>query len=118
MDNNTWNFTHIAQVGKVFASNEEEAYQILEKLECDYVMVLFGGRSGFTGDDLNKFMWMIRIAGNSFPHIKENDYKNQGVRVDQGATEAMKNSIMYKLSYYRFWEANTGEGFGYDLVRK
>lgn len=29
VDNNTWNFTHIATVGKVFASNEEEAYEVL-----------------------------------------------------------------------------------------
>ncbi len=62
----------------MFASNEDEAYVILENFEVDYVMVLFGGRTGFSGDDLNKFLWMIRIAGNSFPHIKETDYKNGG----------------------------------------
>lgn len=28
VDNNTWNNTHIALVGKVMASSEEEAYEI------------------------------------------------------------------------------------------
>ncbi|RYY72214.1 hypothetical protein EON63_21190 [archaeon] len=30
VDNNTWNNTHIATVGRVLASTEEEAYPILE----------------------------------------------------------------------------------------
>ena len=81
-------------------------------------MVLFGGRTGFSGDDMNKFLWIIRIAGNSFPNIKENDFKNNGMRVDDHATESMKKSVMYKLCYYRFWEEYTGEGKGFDLVRK
>ena len=78
VDNNTWNFEHIATVGKVFASNEDEAYEILQNLEVDYVIVLFGGRSGFSGDDINKFIWMVRITGNIFPYIKEGDYINKG----------------------------------------
>ena len=118
VDNNTWNFTHIAYTGKVFASNEDEAYEILKDLEVDYVMVLFGGRTGFAGDDMNKFLWIIRIAGNSFPHIKEQDFMTpQGFSIDSKITKAMRESVMYKLNYYRFWEEYTGRGKGYDLVR-
>jgi len=74
VDNNTWNNTHIAMVGKAFASNEKVAYEICRKLDVDYVLVIFGGYSGFTGDDLNKFLWMIRIAQGVFPEIVESDF--------------------------------------------
>ena len=117
VDNNTWNFTHIAYTGKVFASNEDEAYTILKDLEVDYVMVLFGGRTGFSGDDMNKFLWIIRIAGNSFPHIKEQDYMSGGFNVCEKVSKSMRESVMYKLNYYRFWEEYTGRGKGFDLVR-
>lgn len=30
VDNNTWNNTHIATVGRAMASNEEDAYQIMQ----------------------------------------------------------------------------------------
>lgn len=116
-DNNTWNFTHISYVGRVLASNEEDAYEILENLDVDYVMVQFGGRTGFGGDDINKFLWIIRIVNNAFPHIKEADYVVNGYTVDSRISPAMKNSVMYKLCYYRFWEEDTGRGKGFDLVR-
>lgn len=90
VDNNTWNFTHISTVGKVFASNEEEAYEIVKELGVDYVMVLFGGLTGFTGDDINKFLWMIRIAANVYPNIKENDYTPNGLHINHKASNTMK----------------------------
>ena len=66
VDNNTWNNTHIATVGKAFASTEEEGYHIARFLGADYVLVIFGGVTNFSGDDISKFLWMIRIAGKSF----------------------------------------------------
>lgn len=63
VDNNTWNNTHIATVGKAFASTEEEGWQIAKFLGADYVLVIFGGMTNFSGDDISKFIWMIRIAG-------------------------------------------------------
>lgn len=116
-DNNTWNFTHISYVGKVFASTEEDAYQVMENLDIDYVIVIFGGKTGYSGDDINKFLWMVRISGNTFPSIKESDYTTHGYRIDNYVTPTFKNSIMYKLNYYRFWEEDTGRGKGFDNVR-
>jgi dolichyl-diphosphooligosaccharide--protein glycosyltransferase len=43
VDNNTWNNTHIATVGRALASTEEQAYPIFESLDVDYVLVIFGG---------------------------------------------------------------------------
>ncbi len=31
---------------------------------------------GYPSDDINKFLWMVRIGGGVFPEIKENDYLN------------------------------------------
>ena len=70
VDNNTWNNTHIATVGKAMASPEERAYPILRQHDVDYVLIIFGGLLGYSGDDLNKFLWMIRISqGLSLIHI-------------------------------------------------
>lgn len=54
VDNNTWNNTHIATVGKAMSSSEEVSYPILRKHDVDYVLVIFGGLLGYSGDDINK----------------------------------------------------------------
>ena len=89
-------------------------------MDIDYVMVVFGGVSGYSGDDINKFLWMIRIAGSENPHIKEADYfgERNHYRVDEGASKTMMNCLMYKLCYYRFGEIDNGRGLGYDVQRK
>jgi dolichyl-diphosphooligosaccharide--protein glycosyltransferase len=98
VDNNTWNNTHIATVGKAMSSREEVSYPIMRQHEVDYVLVVFGGLLGYSGDDINKFLWMVRIAEGIWPEeVKERDFfTDRGeYRVDEGATETMKNSLMY-----------------------
>jgi len=95
---------HIATVGKAMSSSEEVAYPILRKHDVDYVLVIFGGLIGYSGDDINKFLWMVRIAQGIWPdEIQEPNYFTpQGeYRVDAQASTTMKNSLMYKMSYYR-----------------
>ncbi|KAN0047997.1 hypothetical protein ACTA71_002388 [Dictyostelium dimigraforme] len=120
VDNNTWNNSHIAQVGKAFASSEEDAYKQMKALDVDYVLVIFGGLTGYSSDDINKFLWMVRIGGSCDPNIKEQDYLTNGqYRIDKGASPTMLNSLMYKLSYYRFSEVHTDyqRPTGFDRVR-
>ncbi|KAF6160846.1 hypothetical protein GIB67_036047 [Kingdonia uniflora] len=120
VDNNTWNNTHIATVGRAMSSYEDEAYEIMRSLDVDYVLVVFGGVTGYSSDDINKFLWMVRIGGGVFPVIKEPDYLVNGeYRVDKGAAPKMLNCLMYKLSYYRFGELSTeyGKPPGYDRAR-
>merc|ERR1711915_355273 len=74
VDNNTWNNTHIATVGTAMSSPERQAWEIFESLDVKYVLVVFGGLVGYPSDDINKFLWMVRIGGGVFPHIKEPDY--------------------------------------------
>ena len=118
VDNNTWNNSHIAMVGRAMASNEDDAYEIMQELGVDYVLgkifilvkrvklclVIFGGLLGYSGDDINKFLWMVRIAEGEHPnHIKEANYFSaQGqYTVDKSMSKTMKNCLMYKLSYYK-----------------
>lgn len=122
VDNNTWNNSHIAMVGKAMSSNETEAYKIMQTLDVDYVLVIFGGLIGYSGDDINKFLWMVRIAEGEHPkEIKESDYFTpQGeFRVDAGGSPTLLNCLMYKLSYYRFGEIQLDPSTppGYDRTR-
>ncbi|KAG8367357.1 hypothetical protein BUALT_Bualt16G0063700 [Buddleja alternifolia] len=115
VDNNTWNNTHIATVGTAMSSPEKAAWDIFNSLDVKYVLVVFGGLVGYPSDDINKFLWMVRIGGGVFPHIKEPDYLRDGqYRIDSQATPTMLNCLMYKLSYYRFVDT---DGRGYDRVR-
>ena len=98
VDNNTWNNTHIATVGKAMSSREEVSYPILRQHDVDYVLVVFGGLLGYSGDDLNKFLWMVRISEGIWPDevIERNFFTARGeYRVDDEATPTMRNSLMY-----------------------
>lgn len=97
VDNNTWNNTHIATVGKAMSSREEVSYPIMKQHEVDYVLVVFGGLLGYSGDDINKFLWMVRIAEGIWPdEVKERDFftPRGEYAVDDRATDTMKNSLM------------------------
>ncbi|EWC44905.1 dolichyl-diphosphooligosaccharide--protein glycosyltransferase subunit stt3 [Drechslerella stenobrocha 248] len=105
VDNNTWNNTHIATVGKAMASGEAVSYEILRKHEVDYVLIIFGGLLGYSGDDINKFLWMVRIAEGVWPNeVQERKFftARGEYKIDADATDTMKNSLMYKMSYYNY----------------
>lgn len=123
VDNNTWNNTHISRVGQAMSSTEDKAYEIVKELDVDYVLVIFGGMIGYSSDDINKFLWMVRIGGSTpeGSHIKESDYYTQNgeFRVDKEGSPTLLNCLMYKLCYYKFGSVYT-EGEkppGYDRVR-
>jgi dolichyl-diphosphooligosaccharide--protein glycosyltransferase len=124
VDNNTWNNTHISRVGQAMASAEDHAYEIMLELDVDYVLVIFGGVTGYSSDDINKFLWMVRIGGSTplGSHIKETDYytKSGEFRVDREGSPTMLNCLMYKLCYYRFGALYTEHtrSTGYDRVRR
>ncbi len=47
-------------------SEEEEAYRLARYLDANYILVIFGGVSYYRGDDISKFLWMIRIGGKHY----------------------------------------------------
>ncbi|GMF28962.1 unnamed protein product [Phytophthora fragariaefolia] len=127
VDNNTWNNTHIATVGRVLASREEDALPILRSLDVDYVFILFGGRVGMPGDDLDKLPWIVKISEGVFPDdVIESEFQVNGRYIfHENATLAMKESVLYKLSYFEFNQvegAVAQEGgdpvFGWDMNRR
>jgi dolichyl-diphosphooligosaccharide--protein glycosyltransferase len=123
VDNNTWNNTHIATVGRALASTEEKAYPILESLEVDYVLVIFGGVAGYSSDDINKFLWPVRIGSGVFPNDMPHErdfYSASGFDVGIGGSPALLNCVAYKLCYHRFGELMTeyGKPPGYDRTRQ
>jgi len=123
VDNNTWNNTHISRVGQAMASTEDKAYEIMQELDVNYVLVIFGGLTGYSSDDINKFLWMVRIGGSTpeGEHIKEWDYYTPSgeFRVDGEGSSTLLNCMMYKMCYYRFGQVYTegGKPPGYDRVR-
>lgn len=123
VDNNTWNNTHIATVGRALATTEEEAYPIFESLDVDYVLVIFGGLTGYSSDDINKFLWPVRIGSGVFPNDMPSErdfYSSQGqFDVGPGGSPALLNCVAYKLCYYRFGQMQTeyGKPPGYDRAR-
>ncbi|XP_066258601.1 dolichyl-diphosphooligosaccharide--protein glycosyltransferase subunit STT3A [Euwallacea similis] len=123
VDNNTWNNTHISRVGQAMASGEEKALEIMRELDVDYVLVIFGGLTGYSSDDINKFLWMVRIGGSTEKgkHIHESNYYSPSgeFRVDKDGATALHNCLMYKMCYYRFGKVHTegGKPPGWDRVR-
>lgn len=111
-------------MGRVLASSEKDAYPILESLDVNYVLVIFGGRAAYSSDDINKLMWPIKIGsgvfGTEMPN--ENDFlTSSGLTVGEGARDALVNSVAYKLCYYRFSETTIPHSNfpkGYDTTRQ
>eukprot|EP00762_Andalucia_godoyi_P002443 ANDGO_02757.mRNA.1 Dolichyl-diphosphooligosaccharide--protein glycosyltransferase subunit STT3 len=121
VDNNTWNNTHIATVGRAMNADEDTSIQIMRALDVDYVLVVFGGLSGYASDDINKFLWMVRISGSVDKNVVETDWYSKHGFYTSGptASDTMTNSVMYKCSYYRFGEVTTdyNQPTGYDRAR-
>ena len=53
------------------ATDKKESFRIYKMLDANYALVIFGRFSGYSGDDVHKFIWMIRIAPGYYPRIKK-----------------------------------------------
>ena len=119
VDNNTWNNTHIATVGKVLGTSESVSYKTMRQLDANYILVISGAASGYAGDDVNKFLWMVRIASGVYPKdLKESEFMNsQGTfSIDSSAPTKLKNTILYKTIYHGM--SNLGGTEMIDNVRR
>ena len=119
VDNNTWNNTHIATVGKVMATGESTSYKVMRQLDANYILVISGAASGYSGDDINKFLWMIKIAAGVYPKdVQEKDYYNSqgGFSIDKNASPKLVNSVLYKTIYHGM--SQVGGPNAMDAVRQ
>ena len=93
-DGNTWNHEHIATLGRILTSGEEEAHGYARHL-ADYVLVWAGGG----GDDLAKSPHLARIGNSVFPGHCGSDptCSSFGFYQDRTPTPMMANSLLYKL---------------------
>lgn len=73
------------------SSNESAAYEIMRSLDVDYVLIIFGGVIGYSGDDINKFLWMVRIAEGEHPK----DIR-VSARLPPGARAAVKIGVFFR----------------------
>ena len=99
-DNGTWNSTQIAQIGRMFMSNETEAIEILKQYDATYVVVFTTFQSDGTdvgwGDE-GKWRWMARIA---FGPEKEFEYGNITEQGSWTWNSKGQETVIYKLMTY------------------
>ncbi|CAD2103919.1 dolichyl-diphosphooligosaccharide--protein glycosyltransferase subunit STT3, putative [Plasmodium vinckei petteri] len=117
IDNNTWNNDQIANIGLILSSNEKNGYEELKKFDPDYLLISYGGYSKNSSDDLNKFLWIIKIANKKYNFISPllYYYHENAHPLGSNATSFMANSILYKLSYYNITNEKVK---GFDYARK
>jgi len=94
-DGNTWNHEHIATLGYILTSPEDQAHKIAKHL-ADYVLVWAGGG----GDDLAKSPHMARIGNSIYHHFCPDDPTCQHFGFYPGGqpTPSMEASLLYKLT--------------------
>jgi dolichyl-diphosphooligosaccharide--protein glycosyltransferase len=95
-DGNTWNFEHIALLGRCLLSKEPEAHKSIRHL-ADYVLVWTGRFIGYMSDDMAKMPQLANIAGSIYPEIDR-----QGYFIDRNnnPTPAARESLLYKLTFF------------------
>lgn len=95
----------------------------MQSLDVDYVLVIFGGLTGYSSDDINKFLWPVRIGSGVYPDDmpKERDFYSSSGNFDigPGGSKTLHNCLAYKLCYYRFSEVimDYNRPLGYDRAR-
>ena len=88
------------------------------------MLVIFGGMTGYSSDDINKFLWPVRIGSGVYPNDmpSERDFYSPSGNFDigPGGSPKLLNCVAYKLCYYRFSEMHTeyGKPAGYDRARQ
>ncbi|KAK7860762.1 dolichyl-diphosphooligosaccharide--protein glycosyltransferase subunit stt3b [Quercus suber] len=125
VDNNTWNNTHIATVGRAMSSYEDEAYEIMRSLDVDYVLVVFGGVTGYSSDDINKYkLSYYRFGELTTEYGKPPGYdRARGVEIGNKdiKLEYLKRPLQHLTGLFVFTKLNLliigGESFSFSLCR-
>jgi dolichyl-diphosphooligosaccharide--protein glycosyltransferase len=120
-DGNTNNFTHIGIIGMTMSSPPAVSWRLARMMEADYMLVIFGGASQYSGDDVNKFLWMPRIAHQTFDNVTGDMYTPPGAFiVGEKMTENMTGAAIFSFWYHNFarYVMSPQLGAGFDLARR
>jgi dolichyl-diphosphooligosaccharide--protein glycosyltransferase len=120
-DGNTNNFTHIGIIGLTMSSPEADSWRLARAMGADYMLVIFGGASQYSGDDVNKFLWMPRIANQTFTNISGDMYLHPGgYLVGEKMAVNMTSAAIYKFWYHNFAKFTISPHIpaGTDLTRR
>jgi dolichyl-diphosphooligosaccharide--protein glycosyltransferase len=121
-DGNTNNFTHIGIIGMTMSSPEPISWRLAKLMDADYMLVVFGGASGYDGDDINKFLWMPKIANQTFTNISGDMYipGSNDQLVGPHMTTNMTGSMMFRFCYYNFkrFQFHQSVPSGTDMMRR
>jgi dolichyl-diphosphooligosaccharide--protein glycosyltransferase len=125
----------VANVARIMVSSEARAHALLHSLGVEYVMVVFGGVTGYGADDMSNFPLMAKIAAEGFPgEIRAGNYYTKTKKKAAGAVpraktafdvgklapSALTQSLLYRLSYSNFglMQTDVDKARGYDRVRR
>ena len=98
----------------------EQAAARCRSMGVNFVLVMFGGMTSFAGDDVSKFLWMVRAAGKELQEPEAAFLSAGGVlRVGKEGSRRFRSSLLYRLSCHRFSSqvSEFGRPAGYDRVR-
>ncbi len=102
VDNQTFNWTQIAQVAKMFMSPVDESIKILKKYDVTHVVVF----TSITKDgwdlpygEAGKFKWMIKIAGLNESDFGQDKFTQSGQSYWEWSSYG-KNTTLYLMMTY------------------
>jgi hypothetical protein len=75
----------------------------------DYVFVIFGGASQYSGGDVNEFVWMRRIANQTFHESK---------RMEHIVGPKMAQAMLYMFCYYKLHPFEFHPGYAKEMDRE
>jgi dolichyl-diphosphooligosaccharide---protein glycosyltransferase len=124
IDGNTWNATHIGLVARLLLdrpgwdddggkaegsstagatapdrapSSISVSHALAQSLGAQYILVVFGGATGYAGDDLSKQVWMERIAREE----EEGGGVGEGEQREPRVARPRTDTLLRRLAYFR-----------------
>lgn len=122
IDNNTRNHTQMAIVANAFVTDEATAYDVALRFDVGFVLVRSGALVGYANDDISKILAMVRFARLIDTTISEEalGISSRGFSVGAFAGPALRATLLYKLSYFRYGAVATSreQPPGFDNARQ
>ena len=123
-DGFTENSTYICSLENLYIQNEFDSWAFGKDLNIDYILITFGGLSENNESDLLFLSSFIAETKILYPKTMKFYHPKYPHPISEYPTKAVKNSTLFKLSYYNFnryennTQANKNETKWYDNLFK